>query len=89
MTAQQGLRCKGLLASAAALGRIELAQRDQFSPGHHPFHCIEEFALARALDGVAQAQAALLHGRIVWASGVSQAHHDGIGADRPELGLTE
>jgi restriction system protein len=59
--AQQGLHCKGLLAPATTLGGVGLYQRNQFGPGDHQLHGIQEFALARALGGVAQAQAALLH----------------------------
>ena len=66
--AQQGLHCKGLLTPASGFGRVRLYERDQFSPGHHQFHGVQELALAGALDCVAQAQAALLHATIVWAS---------------------
>jgi hypothetical protein len=66
--AQQGLHCKGLLTPASGFGRVRLYERDQFSPGHYQFHGVQELALAGALDCVAQAQAALLHARIVWAS---------------------
>ena len=66
--AQQGLHRKGLLAPATTLGGVGLYQRNQFGPGDHQLHGIQEFALARSLGGVAQAQAALLHARIVWAS---------------------
>ena len=68
MDAQQGLHCKGLLTPASGFGRVRLYERDQFSPGHHQFHGVQELALAGALDCVAQAQAALLHATIVWAS---------------------
>lgn len=67
--AQQCLHCKGLLTPPAALGCVGLYQRYQFSPGNDQFHRIQEFALAGAFDCVAQAQAALLHVCIVWASG--------------------
>ena len=36
---------------------------------HRQLHRIEEFTLAGTFDGVAQAQAALLHARIFWAWG--------------------
>jgi hypothetical protein len=67
---QQGLHCKRLLAPPSTLRCVGLYQRDQFCPGHHQFHGIEKFALAGALGGVAQAQAALLHALIVWPSGL-------------------
>ena len=68
--AQQGLHGKGLLPSTSALGCVGLYQRHQFSPRNHQFHGAQEFALAGALDCVAQTQAALFHVPIVWASGM-------------------
>ncbi len=67
--AQQRLYRKGLLAPPSTLGSVGLYQRYQFGPGNHQLHGVQEFALAGVLDGVAQAQAALLHVCIVWASG--------------------
>lgn len=47
--------------------------RNQLSPRSHQLHGIQEFALAGALGGVAQARAALLHALVVWTSGL--VHH--------------
>lgn len=70
MDAQQGLHGKGRLAPMSALWGIGFNERDQLSPGHHQLHGIEELPLARALGGVAQAQASLLHAHIAGSSGM-------------------
>lgn len=90
MDAQQGLHRKRLLAPAPTFGCVGLYQRDQLSPGHHQFHGIKEFTLARALGGVAQAQAALLHGLIVWASAMSEHTAQGfVQRDPSDLTVNE
>lgn len=65
--AQHRLYCKRRAATLSFRG-IGRNQGHQRNPRHHTFHLRQELALARALGGIAQAQAALLHGLIVSAS---------------------